>query len=113
MRTPPDVPPLSRNRDFRLLWLGSVVSVLGSRASAVAYPLLVLGLTGSAADAGLVGFTATVPYPLLLPAGALVDRWNRRRLMIGCDIGRALALGSIVAATASPAIRGAPARPPS
>jgi MFS family permease len=95
------VPPLRANRDFRLLWLGSVVSVLGSRASAIAYPLLVLALTGSAADAGLAGFTATVPYLLLqLPAGALVDRWNRKRVMLACDAGRAVAVGSIVVALA-------------
>lgn len=93
------VPPLRSNRDFRLLWLGSVVSVLGSRASAIAYPLLVLALTGSAADAGLVGFAATIPYLLLqLPAGALVDRWDRRRVMLACDAGRAVAVGSIVIA---------------
>lgn len=91
--------PLSRNRDFQLLWIGSVVSVLGSRVSSIAYPLLVLALTGSAADAGLVGFTATVPYLLFqLPAGALVDQWNRRRVMIACDAGRGLALASLVAA---------------
>ncbi len=96
-----DMPPLGANRDFRLLWLGSVVSVLGSRASAIAYPLLVLALTGSAADAGLVGFTATIPYLLLqLPAGALVDRWNRKHVMIACDAGRAVAVGSIVLALA-------------
>ena len=96
-----DVPPLRVNRDFRLLWLGSVVSVLGSRASAIAYPLLVLALTGSPADAGLAGFAATIPYLLWqLPAGALVDRWNRRLIMIACDSGRALALASIVLALA-------------
>lgn len=94
-------PPLASNRDFRFLWLGSAVSVLGSRASAIAYPLLVLALTGSAADAGLVGFTATIPYLILqLPAGALVDRWNRKYVMIGCDAGRAVAVGSIVLALA-------------
>jgi MFS family permease len=91
------IPLLRRNRDFRLLWLGSVVSVLGSRASAIAYPLLVLALTGSPADAGLVGFTATIPYLLMqLPAGAFVDRWNRRYVMIACDGGRAVAVGSVV-----------------
>jgi predicted MFS family arabinose efflux permease len=96
-----DPPPLRRNRDFQLLWLGSIVSVLGSRISSIAYPLLVLALTGSAVDAGLVGFTATIPYILIqLPAGALVDRWNRKRVMIVCDAGRALALGSIVLAVA-------------
>lgn len=95
------VPPLRANRDFRLLWLGSVVSVLGSRTSAIAYPLLVLALTGSPADAGLAGFAATVPYLLWqLPAGAVVDRWNRRSIMIACDVGRALALASIVLALA-------------
>lgn len=96
-----DVPPLRANRDLRLLWLGSVVSVLGSRASTIAYPLLVLALTGSPADAGLAGFAATIPYLLWqLPAGALVDRWNRRLIMIACDAGRALALASIVLALA-------------
>jgi MFS family permease len=95
------VPPLRANRDFRLLWFGSVVSVLGSRASAIAYPLLVLALTGSPADAGLAGFAATIPYLLWqLPAGALVDRWNRRFIMIACDAGRAVALASIVLALA-------------
>src|SRR5882724_5678514 len=95
------VPPLRANRDFRLLWLGSIVSVLGSRASAIAYPLLVLALTGSPADAGLAGFAATIPYLLCqLPAGALVDRWNRKVIMIACDAGRALALASIVLALA-------------
>src|SRR5262245_39702938 len=96
---PGAIAPLRRNRDFQLLWIGSAVSAVGSRVSSVAYPLLVLALTGSAADAGLVGFTATVPYLLFqLPAGALVDRWNRRWVMIACDIGRGLALASIAVA---------------
>lgn len=88
--------PLRGNRDFQLLWAGQAISVVGSRASAVAYPLLVLALTGSPALAGLVGFLATLPYILFqLPAGAIVDRVDRRRLMILCDAGRLLALGSI------------------
>ena len=67
------VPPLRGNRDFLLLWSGQVVSVLGTRISAVACPLLVLALRGSAWDAGLVGFAATAPYALVrLPAGVLV-----------------------------------------
>jgi MFS family permease len=95
------IPPLRRHRDFQLLWIGSTVSVLGSRVSNIAYPLLVLALTGSAVDAGLVGFTATIPYLLFqLPAGVLVDRWNRKFIMIAADVGRALALGSLVLASA-------------
>jgi len=92
-------PPLRRNRDFALLWAGMAVSVLGSRISATAYPLLVLALTHSPADAGIVGFLATLPYLLVqLPAGAFIDRWNRKRTMIACDIGRGLALASLVIA---------------
>ncbi len=70
--------------------------MLGSRVSQIAHPLLVLAMTGSPATAGLVGFVGTVPYILFqLPAGAVMDRVDRRRLMIVCDIVRMLALGSI------------------
>ena len=90
---------LRDNRPFLLLWSGQAVSTLGSAVSATAMPLLVLGLTGSAASAGLVGFAATLPQALLqLPAGAAVDRWDRKRVMVVCDAGRCLALGALVAA---------------
>lgn len=90
---------LRRNRDYMLLWVGLAVSAVGSRASTAAYPLLVLSLTGSPADAGLVGFAATVPYLLIqLPAGVLVDRVNRRAMMVICDAGRMLALAGLIAA---------------
>lgn len=93
--------PLHRNRDFLLLWTGQAVSVLGSNISATAYPLLVLALTGSAANVGIVGFAATLPHALFqLPAGALVDRWDRRRLMLACDLGRIIAVSSVVVALA-------------
>ena len=82
-----------------LLWTGQAVSVLGSRVSSIAYPLLVLALTRSPAQAGLVGFAGTLPYLLFqLPAGGLVDRWNRKRTMIACELGRGLALGSLALA---------------
>lgn len=79
-----------------LLWSGEVVSTIGVRASAMAYPLLVLAVTGSPAKAGVVGFAQTLPYVLFyLPAGALVDRWNRKRVMLVSDAGRALAVVSV------------------
>jgi hypothetical protein len=56
--------PLRANRDFQLLWAGQAVSVLGSRVSQIAYPLLVLAMTGSPATAGVVGFIGTLPYIL-------------------------------------------------
>ncbi|HWE61980.1 MAG TPA: MFS transporter [Chloroflexota bacterium] len=90
--------PLSlwRNRDYMLLWSGQLVSSLGSGVSTIAFPLLVLALTHSAMQAGITGALAMVPYLVVsLPAGVLVDRWDRKRVMILCDSGRALALASI------------------
>ncbi len=88
--------PLWRNRDYVLLWSGQMVSSVGTRVSMLAFPLFVLAITHSPAQAGLIGALRGLPYALfILPAGALVDRWNRKLVMILCDIGRALALGSI------------------
>jgi MFS family permease len=85
------------NRRFTLLWMGDALSEVGSQATSVAMPLLVLALTGSPAKAGLVGLARSLAYPLApLPAGVLVDRWDRRRVLIGCAAGRALAMASIV-----------------
>jgi MFS family permease len=96
-RTGGDPPPLSRNRDFRLLWISQLASVLGSRMSYVGYPLLVLSLTGSPVLAGLVATARSAPQWLLgLPAGMLADRWDRRRLMLGCDLVRFGTLAGIV-----------------
>ncbi len=93
--------PLARNRDFRLLWVGQALSVLGSRTAWIAYPLLVLSLTDSAAKAGLVGFASWLPVLLFgLPAGVVVDRVDRKRLMVACDCGRALVVATIPAALA-------------
>jgi MFS family permease len=67
----------------------------------VAYPLLVLAETHSPAKAGVVGFAQTLPYMLFyLPAGALVDRWDRKRTMVVADAVRALALASLAVALA-------------
>lgn len=87
---------LWRNRDFMLLWSGQLISGVGSQVSLLAFPLLVLFITHSPAQAGLVGALRSLPFALLcLPVGALVDRWDRKRIMVLCDIGRAIALGSI------------------
>lgn len=90
-------PGLKGNTDFLLLWAGAGLSFLGSRVSAYAYPLIVLWATGSATAAGLVAAAAQLPYLLVqLPAGVLADRVDRRRLMVICDIGRALVVGVVV-----------------
>jgi MFS family permease len=94
-------PPLWRNRAFLLLWGGQAVSTLGSTVSTLAVPLLVLALTRSPAQAGFIAAAQTIPYLVLaLPAGALIDHWDRKAVMIRCDIARALALGSVPLAAA-------------
>ncbi len=92
-------PSLWQNRDYLLLWGGQVVSLTGTEITQTAFPLLVWDFTHSAVQVGLVGGLGTLPYLFLsLPAGALIDRWNRKRTMILCDIGRGLNLGSVLLA---------------
>ncbi len=89
------------NRDYMLLWSGQVVSNIGTQISQLAFPLLILALTGSAAQAGFAGALRALPYLFFsLPAGALIDRWDRKRTMIICDAGRAISLASIPVAYA-------------
>jgi len=94
-------PPLWRNRDYMLLWSGQIVSSVGGQVSQLAFPLLVLALTHSPLQAGLLGALRALPFTLLtVPAGALVDRWDRKRVMILSDTGRAVALVSVPIALA-------------
>jgi len=94
--TPTPSPSLWRNRDFLLLWSGQVVSILGTQVSSLALPLLALALLHSPAQAGLIAAARSVPYLLFsLPAGALIDRWDRKKAMIRCDLARFLVYGSI------------------
>ncbi|HEY7273776.1 MAG TPA: MFS transporter [Actinoplanes sp.] len=83
---------LWRNRDFNLLWISQSLSDLGTAISGLAVPLLVLVLTGSPVQAGLVGTIGLVVTVLCrLPAGVLVDRIDRRRVMLACDAVRLVA----------------------
>jgi len=87
----PADPPLRANRDFLVVLSGQGASALGDAVSFTAVPLLVFGLTGSGLAMGLVGALQTLPdFVLGLPIGALADRWDRRRLMMLADSGRAL-----------------------
>ncbi len=79
-----------------LLQFSQLVSSGGSQITAIAYPLLVLSLTGSSAKAGMVAFARLLPAALFaLPAGLAADRWSRRRVMIGAHILRAAAVGTL------------------
>jgi hypothetical protein len=86
--------PLRRNRDFMLLQAGQLLSTFGSNMSGIAYPLLVLAVTHSAAKAGYVGAVLFAPMVAFnLVAGVAADRFDRRRLMIAADVVGAAALG--------------------
>jgi len=88
--------PLGRNREFTALWTGQAVSTLGATASGTAMPLLVLAITGSPADAGIVGAAGALPFLIAnLPAGPLVDRWDRRRILLTSEILAGVALATV------------------
>lgn len=89
--------PLRRNRDFLLLWTGNWLQFFGSRMSSVCYPLLALQISGGSAEAvGLASAAAVLPQAVVqLPAGVLVDRWDRRAVMRWCAAGRVLVLGAV------------------
>lgn len=73
---------------FLVVWAGQVVSVLGSYLTGFALAVWIYQQTGSATLFALITLVTTLPGMLLLPlAGALVDRWDRRRAMILSDSG--------------------------
>ncbi|MER5355643.1 MFS transporter [Kitasatospora sp. NPDC002551] len=87
---PPPPLDLWRVRDFVVLWWAQVTSRVGTQISQFVLPLLVLDATGSAGTAGLITALEQVPYVLLaIPAGALVERWNRRVVLVGGNFLRA------------------------
>jgi MFS family permease len=72
-----------RHRDFRLFWVGMVVSVTGTWMQMTAQQWLVYGLTKSALYLGLVGFAGALPMFLFtLPAGVIADRFRRRNIVM-------------------------------
>lgn len=95
------VPGLWQDRAFVLFWTARVVSIGGSTISAVVLPILVFQLTGSALQTALLATLEVLPYFAFgLIAGALADRVDRRRLMVGCNLVQALLVASIPVAAA-------------
>lgn len=85
-----------------LLWGGQLVSWLGTEVSSIALPLVVLALIGSAAQAGIVAAIRGLVYVFwALPAGALLDRWDRKTVMVVANLGSGLAMGAIALALAT------------
>jgi dTMP kinase len=81
------------NRGFLRLWLAQVISSLGDWIGLIAVLALAQRVSNSGTAVGLVMTARMLPGFLLAPlGGALVDRWDRRRTMVVCDIGRACLL---------------------
>ncbi len=89
----------SRRGDFRLLWAGQSLSLLGDQFAVLALPLLALEVVGaSPAQAALLPFALFAPFLVLgLPSGAIVDRLPRRSTMLACDALQAVTFSLIAA----------------
>lgn len=93
------LPPLRRNKAFQTLWAGSAAATLGLSVADVAYPLAILGVTGSPADAGFFAAAQTVGMIMAgLPAGHLADGRSPRLILIIAEAFRALMTSVVLAA---------------
>src|SRR4029434_4622012 len=92
-----DISPLLRNRDYRLLYTGQLVSAFGSMITYVAVPDQIWELTHSSFAVGMLGAVQLVPLLLFaLWGGAYADSMDRRKLLVISEIF--LALGSVILA---------------
>jgi MFS family permease len=90
-----------RIRDFRLLWAAGLISSLGSWLLVLAVPAHVFLVTRSLAATGITLAAQYLPLLVFGPvAGVLTDRFDRRRLMVGCDVFRAAAVACMLAGLA-------------
>ena len=85
-----------RHRDFRLLWAGMTISLVGDGIFLVAMAWQAYELWNAPAALSLIGIGMTIPtIAFLLPAGILSDRCDRRSLMLYADTARALVIGAL------------------
>lgn len=90
---------LTGNRPFRRLWVGQVISELGNWFNFIAGLGLVRAISGASPEVtAILLIVRTAPFAMLAPiAGALVDRWSRRTVMIVADLARVIcALGFLL-----------------
>src|SRR5512143_1027811 len=80
-----------RNRAFTLLWIGQLVSGMGSALTTLAASIVVFRITGSALSVGLMLIATAGPTVLVgLLAGVFVDRYDRKRILVAADALRAV-----------------------
>jgi MFS family permease len=90
------VPHPLRDRNFRMLWAGSTISLMGDQFYLVALPWVVLQLTGSAIAVGTIMMSAAIPRAvLMLMGGAVTDRVSPRRILIYTASTRTALVGAI------------------
>lgn len=91
-----DLRALLRNRSFLTIWTASAVSGLGDKIAIIALYLLVYKLAGRAVDLGLLAAVQIIPAVLLGPlAGLALDRYDRRRVMIICELASAVVAAAL------------------
>ncbi len=79
-----------RHRNFTLMWVGQLISTMGSSLTSLAASILVFRITGSAASVGLMLMATAAPSLIVgLVAGVFVDRYDRKKIMIYADVIRA------------------------
>jgi len=82
------VAPALRSRNFRLFWIGQIISTIGTSLQVVAEGWLIYELTQSTFWLGMVGLLALIPVlPISLLGGVLIDRVPRRKLLIATQVG--------------------------
>jgi predicted MFS family arabinose efflux permease len=92
----PATTPLIRNRDFQALWTSESFAAIAKEAAEISYPLLILAVTGHASWAGAIGSAQLVTASFMsIPGGALVDRFDRRRVLAVCNLVRVTLLGGL------------------
>lgn len=99
-----DLEPIRRDRDFRLIWLGQLISGAGRQITVVALPYELYVLTGTSLSVGLLALVQLVPIlAFALGGGAIADAVDRRRLLIVTQLGLALASAALVVLAIQPA----------
>ena len=89
--------PLGGMFGFTIVWIGQLVSVLASNMSSFALTIWAYQKTGSATLLGIISTCFLVPFLLVSPiAGAMVDRYNRKLMMMVSDLGAVLATTAIL-----------------
>jgi len=96
------LPRLAGNRNFRLVWFGEGISILGSMTTTLVFPLLaVTEFDAGARDMGFLAAATWLPWLLIsLPAGVWIDRGDARRIMIRADLWSAAVTASVPVAWA-------------